>query len=406
MNKELNQLRTERELKELRDIVQELQNLDDWQVRLQAITRLLKVKKTTEFHEEAIPVLIEKLSDVHPLVRQAAIPALGDIGVSAKSAIPELRRVLLQGDDSEKKAAVYSLGKIGFESASASKEMLQLLESADDELERAIGWALGIIGPDVLPDLVRGVGHSNSGVKRGCLQAIGSMGPVAIPAMDSLVSSLKDADPSVRLEGAKAIGNLRAAPEITACIPALRLSLDDSDPDVRWTVAEALRKIGTEDAMSAWTSYETIDTVDARMKQLVNDDKAIRLSAAEALFSILEKDSEIDFAVIKKALNDTYYKVPVAVCEALAKIEESALPALPVLLELSAAGTEVPVRVAAITTVGKIFADDAADSSEAVSCLIPYLDDPEKDVRMATGLALELLDTELCKKALKKFKWA
>jgi HEAT repeat protein len=401
MNKELNQLRTERELKELRSIVDELNDMEDWQNRLQAITRLLKVKKTTEFHDEAIPVLIEKLSDPHHLVRQAAIPALGDIGPSAKPAIPELRRILLEGNDSERKAAVYSLGKIGFESAPASKEMIELLRSNDAELEKAIGWALGIIGPDILNDLMKGAADPHSGVKRGCLQAIGNMGPVAIPAMDNLVQGLTDEDPTVRLEAAKAIGNLRAAPEITSCIPALTASLDDPDPDVRWTVAEALRKIGTDEAMSAWSSYETIDTIEARMKQLANDDKAVRLTAAEALFSILEKDSEIDFAVIRKALNDTYYKVPVALCEALAKVEESALPVLPDLLELCSSD-DIPVRVAALTTIGKIGATD----EETVESIVPYLDDSEKDVRMACGLALELIDTPSARKALKKFKWA
>jgi HEAT repeat protein len=402
MKKELTQLRTERELKELRSLVEELENHEDWQIQLQAITRLLKVKKTTEFFEEALPALINALSDPHHLVRQAAIPALGDIGPSAKSGIPALTEILKEGDLPEKKAAVYSLGKIGFESASASSEMISLLRMDDEEIEKAIGWALGIIGPDVLPDLIKGTKDEHSGVKRGCLQAIGNMGPVAVPAIEYLLTSLKDSDSTVRLEGAKAIGNLRAAPEIIQCVPFLKASLDDSDPDVRWTIAEALRKIGTEEAINAWGTYETIDTIEARMKQLGNDDKAVRFTAAEALYSILEKDSEIDFTVINKALNDTYPKVPVALCVALSKIEETALPALPTLLELTTGENDIAVRVAVITTIGKIGATD----DDTVEKLIPLLDDQEKEVRMATGLALELLDTPLAQKALKKFKWA
>ncbi len=400
MDKELKQLRTERELKELRTHIEELNSKDDWQVRLQAISALLKVKKTTEFFDEAIPVLIEKLSDPHHLVRQAAIPALGDIGPYAKPALSELRRILIEGNDSERKAAVYSLGKIGFESAPASKEMIELLRLNEEELEKAVAWALGVIGPDVLDALIKGTSDPHSGVKRGCLQAIGNMGSVAIPAMEHLINSLKDDDPGVRLEGAKAIGNLRAAPEITACISSLSETLNDPDPDVRWTVAEALRKIGTDEAMSAWSSYETIDTIEARMKQLTNEDKAIRLSAAEALFSILEKDSEVDFKIIKKALRDTYYKVPIALCDALSKMEEAALPILPELLELCESD-ETALRVSALTTIGKIGASD----DQTLEKIVPYLEDTDKEVRMACGLALELLDTPLARKELKKFKW-
>lgn len=403
MNNEVKKLQSERESAELHRLIDNLLNNDNWQLRLSAISDLLKLKRTNEYYDLFFPALRKAIKDTNDFVRQGAITAIGDIGGEAHKVIDELQNILKTGSKEEKKIAIHSLGKIGYHSAIASEDLIDIFKEDDSELEKSTSWALGVIGPDTLSNLRNAFSVGNIPIKRGVIQSIGNMGPSAIYCLDLLLSSLKDNDISIRIEAAKAVGNLRAAPEIISSVNALKEALNDSDPDVRWTVSEALRKIGTEEAMSAWSSYEAVDTLDARLKQLLNEDKAIRLSAAEALYLIIEKDSEIDFSILKKSLRDNYYKVPIAVCEALSKIEKVAAPLMPELLELTQT-SEVSLKVAAINSIGKI-GTNSENENEVVQTIIKLLEDQNKEVRLASGLALELLDTDDTKKALKKFKW-
>ncbi|HMO17557.1 MAG TPA: HEAT repeat domain-containing protein [Oligoflexia bacterium] len=397
---ELDRLRRERETEELRVFIRDLLSSEDWQIRLAAISGILLSRRTSEFFKDAIPALIKGLEDSEPLVRGSVIQALGDIGAGAKEVVDTLIEFIQSASNSEKKDIVYTLGKIGAESAKAGKILINLLRDEDPQLEKAISWALSIIGPDVLDDVKSGAESDNIFVKRGCIKSIGNMGPVASSGIPVLIKLLKDDEPTVRLEAARALGNLRAAPEVVSSISALREVLADDDPDVRWIAAEALRKIGTDEAVKAWEGFESIDTVEARLKQLLNEDKGVRLAAAEALYGIIDKNSKIEWKIIRKGLNDTYYKVPLALCGALSKLAENASPVISDLIELSR-DSEISVRVAAITCLGKI-----GDLSEPdILSIVGYLEDNEKEVRMAAGLALELIGTPIAEKALKKFKW-
>ena len=75
MSKEVDNLREQRELFQLRSHLEDFNNAD-WQVRVRAIGELTKVKKTIEFYIEALPIIIIACSDESNLVRQSAIPFL------------------------------------------------------------------------------------------------------------------------------------------------------------------------------------------------------------------------------------------------------------------------------------------------------------------------------------------
>ena len=79
-------------------------------VRYEAV-RALKI--LAEDSSEALPPLIRALRDPAPLVQLAAVMAAGEIGPSAKLAIPELLQVLCATDTSLRMHAATALGSIG-----------------------------------------------------------------------------------------------------------------------------------------------------------------------------------------------------------------------------------------------------------------------------------------------------
>lgn len=397
MSKEVDNLREERELYQLRSLIEDLHS-NDWQVQIGAINSLNKVKKTKEFYAEALPVVLSLCSTDNDLLRQALIPFLGELNSAGGLVVNKLIEFLNSTYIDEVKAAVYGLGKIGPDSISSIIPLVNLLQTTDEDLFKAVSWALSMLGPDAVNDLTAAANSDIIRIKVGCINALGNMGPIAESSVPSIIGNLKHQNSLVRLESAKAIGNLRAIPSISACIPHLNSVLDDDDPDVRWTAAEALRKIGTEEAMGAWANYKEVGSVDSYIKQLSNQDKAVRLHAAESLYSITDHDSEFDEVQIKKSIFDNYSKVVIALCEVLPKLEERAFVYEKELIQ-QLDSSDPLIRAAIAQAIGKI-SIQSADKK-----LISMLNDPVKEVRMAAGLALEYLDTNDAKAALKKFKW-
>ena len=399
MEKEAAQLKAQRELNEMRSLLRDLKD-EDWQMRLKAISALTKLRRTEEFINETVPALISAIEDPNEYVRRSAIPALGDIGPEAKICVKKLIEILSSNDLQMRRAAAYSLGKIGPAAISSVPKLIDLLEKAEKEEQKAVAWALGIIGHEAAPLLEKALLHSSSEVRAGCAFALGSMGPSAIQTLGSLIKCLKDNEAQVRYQTAKAIGNLRAAKETEAAVPNLIECLSDSDPDVRWVAAEALRKIGTREAMDAWLNFEAKPEVADFAKQLFNDDKAVRIDAAQGLIKVLTPEAGKYVPQIAGALKDQLWKVKVPVAEALAKMGGSAREAIP-LLRRALGDENERVRAAAANAIGKI----KTNAEEAVPALIKGLKDQYREVRSASALALESIDTEEARKALKKFNW-
>jgi HEAT repeat protein len=399
MSREAKELAAERELKEMRSKVEDLHNVD-WQVRLRAITSLIQVRKTEEFFLEAVPAIINATKDSEILVRQAAIPALGDLGVKVRPAIDRLIEILHLDSLEEVKGSVYSLGKIGPDAIIAVNKLIDLLKNPSDELHKAISWAISIIGPDTLEALKTNIVSENARIRRGVIVAIGNMGPVAISLLDDLILRLQDEDLLTKIEAARAIGNLRASPEVARAISSLDKLLDDNDPDVRWTSAEALRKVGSEDAMKAWARYQPIASVDAIAKQLSNQDKAVRENAAAELYDVLSKGKDNQLELIKFAFKDRHWKVPMLLCDALGKLEDEAvglLDEISLLLEHE----EASVRKSSSALIGKM----GSSAVSVVPKVIKLLKDADKEVRTSAGVALELIGGKEAEKALKNFDW-
>ena len=204
----------------------------------------------------------------------------------------------------------------------------------------------------------------------------------------------------MRYNAAKAIGNLRAAKETETTVVPLSACLEDSDPDVRWAAAEALRKIGTDEAIAVWQQFEDEPSVVDLLKQLFNEDKAVRIDASESILRLMKKEDALHLAKLMEALGDQVWKVRANVCDAIAKTGEGANEAVDALRK-SLKDEHEEVRAAAARALGKI----GEGAEAAVPRLIKALKDEVKEVRLDAGLALERIGGKESEKALKKFKW-
>lgn len=399
MSNEAQNLRAVRELKEMRALVKALSD-EDWQIRLKAVADIPKQRKTAEMVDECVPALIKATRDKNQFVARAAIPALGDIGPQAKNAVDTLIYLLSDDEPLVRRSAAYSLGKIGPPALKSADNLVALLGDRDDEVRKAVSWSLGILGPEVVPLLNTAIDSENADVRSGCVYALGNIGPNAIGSLGKLIERLNDSEANIRFLAAKAIGNLRAAKETEKAVDPLKVALEDSDPDVRWAAAEALRKIGTNDAMDAWLHHDSDPTIADLCKQLTNDDKAVRTDAAENLVKSVTTEHSGFVNSIAVGLEDQLWKVRKACAEALAKIGAGAVEAVKPLKKCLNDENQY-VRAAAATALGKI----GPAAEDAVVRLIKHLKDESKEVRTACGLALELINTEEANKALAKFDW-
>jgi HEAT repeat protein len=167
--------------------------------------------------KSATNTLVKLLDDPNPAVEYESVIALGAIGPDAKEAAPEL----LQRFDAAVKQGgpmayglAFALGRIG--SPEAVPSLKKAMASSDEALATFSAWALVQIQPKdqatvakALPMLLRALSHPEAKYRRGALEAIKLMGPLAKSAKSDVEKALKDTDPTVRdmaQEALKAMG--------------------------------------------------------------------------------------------------------------------------------------------------------------------------------------------------------
>lgn len=115
-------------------------------IRIQIIRSLAKSKDV-----EAVPALIQTLSESHPLLRLEAIMALGELG-DARAAAP-LEGLLEKGDARNRAFAAEALGRVGTEAAPPA--LCAALQDKDPRVVEAAAFALaGLGGPTCMEGLI------------------------------------------------------------------------------------------------------------------------------------------------------------------------------------------------------------------------------------------------------------
>ncbi|UCG48962.1 MAG: HEAT repeat domain-containing protein [Phycisphaerales bacterium] len=202
--------------------------------------------------KDAIPALIEVLEDKDEYVRAAAARALGNTGPEAESAIPALMQAIKDQIMIVRMGAAMGLGGIGPRARNAIPALAEALQSQheDHNVKREAAEALGKIGPEAVPALAKALQHNQYFVRRVAARALGETGVAgAVPA---LIKALQDEDRSVRWITAQALG--RIGSEAKEAIPALTEALQDEFYHVRWNATRSRWLIRTGAKRSERTS--------------------------------------------------------------------------------------------------------------------------------------------------------
>ena len=200
---------------------------------------------------EAIPILIQALSDTYEPVRLNAAYTLGSIG---DPGVPQLIETLGVEDQIMRRMAAYALAAVGEPAVSALSEALQ--HTADIvRIEAAYALAqIGEAAEPAIPALIERTKDNHVEVRRYLPEAFGSIGPAAAPAVSALIDRVEnDDDKQVRFESALALAQI--GPAASDAVPVLTNALMDEDRYVRDNAVHALKRIDTPEAETALFDY-------------------------------------------------------------------------------------------------------------------------------------------------------
>jgi HEAT repeat protein len=336
----------------------------------------------------AIPQLLRLLHDNRPEMRVAAAGALGEIGPEARVAVADLLR-LLQEDPHLRHVAAVALGGIGAEAKAAIPELIKLLREGDERSREVVASGLIGMGSEAIAGLIALLESDQPQVRRravACLgdlvqrrraahrermeeastpepartEEVGAQMELAMPTLQRLV---RDSDPLVREEAAKALGKMGA--EANAAIPNLVVRLlQDEMPAVRRAAVEALRDM-----------RPTPKAAIPGLIRLIEDAEAeVPLAARHAtiLRDAPESDEDLERVVVTDAdvRNAALFSLDMALRdvgpEQIGPTANTAIPALVRLLEDKKAG----VSPCAARILGKMGRAQKGPEAEAA---IPHL---------------------------------
>jgi len=245
---------------------------------------LKEFDKCIDIGSSAVNPLLTALKDSDPNVRKSAAEALVKIG---SPAVNPLIAALKDSDKEVQKSVAEALGKIG---QPAVNPLLSVLMDSDSHVRRFATEALGKIGDSKAIDpLITALNDSDRYVRESAAEALGKTTwkpsndeisanywiilrefnkciAIGSPAVNPLITALKDSDKEVQESAAEALGKIGQP-----AVNPLLLVLMDSDPHVRKFATEALGKIGDSKA------------IDPLIKVLKDSDWYVREFAAEAL---------------------------------------------------------------------------------------------------------------------------
>ncbi|HID08178.1 MAG TPA: HEAT repeat domain-containing protein [Armatimonadetes bacterium] len=138
-------------------LIEALSN-EDWMLRATIIRCLGRIGDSS-----VVSVLIKALKDKNVNVRSSALYALGDIGPAAKQAIPAVREAVHDTDDLVMLAAHCALAKIGDNPQEHIRAIIQFAFSPALGSGAFAGTTLGKIGLPALPYVIEELQHPDLG---------------------------------------------------------------------------------------------------------------------------------------------------------------------------------------------------------------------------------------------------
>jgi HEAT repeat protein/S1-C subfamily serine protease len=165
-------------------------------------------------------------------------------------------------------------------------ELAKMLGSPDAKVRARAAEAMAQMGPNAqlaVPDLVKLLKDPDPLCRTMAQKALEKIGAPAKSALPDLIAGLKDPSLIVKAYAAEALGKL--GPDARSAGPALLEAVKDADVQVRRHAAGSLGKI----------TYDDKEKMSATLNPLLkDDDKGVRVAAAESLATVAELPALID----------------------------------------------------------------------------------------------------------------
>ena len=188
------------------------------------------------------------------------------------NALPYLTRWIVSSNMDEVMQAKLAFEMLGPIAAPAVPSLICLLDHKDGS-EFFAATALASIGPVGAPALLAGVTNRNYQFSLNAILALPGLGTNARPAIPLLLAELNNPDHNYRQRSTVALGNLHIEPDTV--VPALANLLQDPSPAVRFHAINALQEFGPRARIAA-----------PSILNLMRNDEAVRSTAKNALKSI------------------------------------------------------------------------------------------------------------------------
>lgn len=196
----------------------------------------------------AVAKMVDLLKEDNDISKRSLCLAIAAIGADPKVAGPALKQVLANEKSDARPAAAYALGRIG--DHTAIKELTNAIEADDPLLRLATAWSLLHLDPQnvdyikiAVPRLIEALDRPEPSVRLQAARALGELGSYASPAMPALVKTLGHDDvPMVRIAAAMAVSRLGSV--ATPAIPGLLSLAESPDADGRRAAIYALGSMG------------------------------------------------------------------------------------------------------------------------------------------------------------------
>jgi HEAT repeat protein/S1-C subfamily serine protease/phage FluMu protein Com len=222
--------------------------------------------------------------------------------------------------------------------------------------------------------LVKTLNDKDEVIPRMALEALKNIGAPDKADLAVLRTSLQDRNDLVRTYAAGALGKLGV--EARTAVPELVKALEDPLPTVRQNAAESLSRVGSR-------AKETV--VPALTKLLKDDEKEVRVAAADAVYQLMSPMTAADLPQVSDAfLKHNDLEIRTVGARALGQLNSEPGKSLPLLIALCKSGTDKTLRLAALGSI----ANFGAAAKPAVDVLIEAVKDNDPEVRQAASVAL------------------
>lgn len=196
-----------------------------------SVVRWRSASAVTAVHAATVPQLLAAVTSNDPEVRCLAISSLRGLGANALAPFVQA----LRDDDARmRQAAAVTLGQIGLGAIDAVPQLVTALADADARVRAAAAFSLSTFGPhamEAVPALRSALSDEVAAVRARAAFALGQIGPSARRAAEELARLVSDPDVSVRRNVASALGGIGA--DTAVVVPALRHAMNDEDSGVR-----------------------------------------------------------------------------------------------------------------------------------------------------------------------------